>query len=84
MALAAPIEAIYPDPSTAFTAVQAYAKYQGYALIKLDKKPSRVVFACDRMGKYDSKGKDLSLHKSRQRKSTGSKKCGCLMRRNYD
>jgi len=80
MALAAPIEAIYPDPSTAFTAVQAYAKYQGYALIKLDKKPSRVVFACDRMGKYDSKGKDLSLHKSRQRKSTGSKKCGCLMR----
>lgn len=80
MALTAPIEAIYPDPGTAFTAVQAHAKYQGYAIIKLDKKPSRVVFACDRMGKYNSKGKDLGLHKSRQRNGTGSKKCGCLMR----
>ena len=43
-------------------------------------RPTRRVFACDRAGKYDSKGKDPNTHSSKQRKNTGSKKCECLMK----
>jgi hypothetical protein len=80
MSLLPPPEAVYPDPTTAFNAIQLYAKGQGYAFIKLNKKPSRLLFACDRSGNYDSKGKDPTVDKSKQRKNTGSKKCGCLMK----
>ena len=79
MALLPPPEAIYADPETAFIAIQAHAKDQGYAFKKRDKKGSRIVFTCDRGGKYDAKGRDPAVHKSKQRASTGSKKCGCLM-----
>ena len=73
-------EAIYPNPDIAFTAAQLYASQHGYALSKHDKKPSRVVFICNRAGQYNSKGKDLNTHKSKQRQFTGLKKCGCLMK----
>jgi hypothetical protein len=79
MSLLPPPEAIYPDPNTALTAVQLHAKQHGYALRTRDSKASRVIFACDRGGQYDSKGKDSNTHKSKQRQ-TGSKKCGCLMK----
>jgi hypothetical protein len=75
MSLLPPPEAVYPDPDTALTAIQLHAKAQGYAFSEHDKKPYRVVFACDRAGKYRSKGKDPALHSSRQRPNTGSKKC---------
>ena len=80
MSLLPPPEAVYPDPTTAFNAIQLHAKKQGYAFIKLNKKPSRLLFACDRTGNYDSKGKDPAVDKSKQRVNTGSKKCGCLMK----
>jgi hypothetical protein len=80
MSLSAPPEAIYPDPNTAFTAIQLHAKQHGYAFFRFSSKPSRIVFACDRAGKYDSRGKDPHTDESKQRKKTGSKKCGCLMK----
>jgi hypothetical protein len=80
MSLAAPPEAIYPDVDSAFTEIQEHAREHGYALFRYYRKPSRVVFACDRAGRYDSKGKDPSTHSSKQRKKTGSKKCKCPMK----
>jgi hypothetical protein len=79
MPLLPPPEAIYPDPDTAFAAIQAYAKDQGYAFKKDSNRPNKRVYSCDRAGKYDPRGKDPAVHKSKQRTSTGSKKCGCLM-----
>jgi hypothetical protein len=80
MSLTAPPEAVYPDIDTAFTELQAHAKENGYAFCRYLKKGNRLVFACDRAGKYNSKGKDPNTHSSKQRQSTGSKKCDCLMR----
>jgi hypothetical protein len=77
MSLLPPPEAIYPDPNVALTAVQLHAKQDGYAFKIHDKKAFRVVFACDRGGQYDSKGKNSKIHESRRRQ-TGSKECGCL------
>ena len=79
MSLLPPPEAINPDPATAFNAIQLHAKEYGYAFMKRNEKPSRLLFACNRAGNYDSRGKVLTVDKSRQRKNTGSKKCGCLM-----
>ena len=79
MALLAPPKAIYPDPEAAFTAIQAHAKDQGYAFKKSSNKPSRRIFSCDRASKYDLRGKDLAVYKSKQRKATSLKICGCLM-----
>jgi hypothetical protein len=80
MSLALPLEAIYPDPATAFTAIQEHARAHGYAFYRRDKKPSRVLYTCDRARKYDPKGKDTATHQSKQRAGTGSKKCNCPMR----
>jgi hypothetical protein len=80
MSLLPPAEAAYLDPTTAFTAIQAHAKAYGYALIQRDKTPTRILYTCDRAGKYSAKGKDPNMHKSKQRVNTGSKKCSCLMR----
>jgi hypothetical protein len=80
MSLTAPPEAVYPDINTALASIQVHAKDYGYAFCRYSTKSNRLVFACDRSGKYNSKGKDPNTHSSRQRQSTGSKKCGCLMR----
>ena len=79
-----PSPAIYPDIPTAFAALQGHAKAHGYALFKRDSQPpksepTRVIYACDREGRGDSRAKNPSIHPKRQRK-TGSKKCGCKMR----
>jgi hypothetical protein len=79
MSLAAPPEAIYPDVDSAFSEIQEHTRDHGYAFRRHQMRPTRRVFACDRTGKYDLKGKDLNTHSSKQRQ-TGSKKCGCLMR----
>ena len=79
MSLLPPPEAIYATQEAAFTAIQMHAKDNGYALKRRGKTASRVVFTCDRAVKYDPKGKDPAMHKSKQRKVTGSKMCGCLM-----
>ncbi len=52
----------------------------GYAFFTRNKKPRRVVYACDRAGKYDAKGKDPDVHPTKRRKNTGSKKCDCQMK----
>ena len=80
MALLPSPSAIYTNPKAASTSIQLHAKDQGYDLTRFSNKASRIVFTCDRAGKYDSKGKDPATDRSKQRKATGSKKCGCLMR----
>jgi hypothetical protein len=80
MSLTALSEAIYDDVDSAFSEIQAHAREHGYTFFRYSRKPSRVVFACDRARKYDSKGKDPNSHSSKQRQNTGSKKCNCLMR----
>jgi hypothetical protein len=72
MSLLPPPEAIYPDPNTALTAVQLHAKQHGYAFKIHDKKASRVVFACDRGGQYDSKGKDSKIRVKLAQRSAGA------------
>jgi hypothetical protein len=79
MSLAAPPEAVYPDIDSAFSEIQEHAKEHGYAFCRYTTRSNRVVFACDRAGKYNSKGKDPNTHSTKQRKS-GSKKCECPMR----
>jgi hypothetical protein len=80
MSLSPPNEAIYDSVDTAFTAIQAHAKASGYALSRVTTRPSRVIFTCDRAGKYDSRGKDSATNISKRRNGTSSKKCGCLMK----
>lgn len=80
MPLTPPPEAQYTSRELAFQAVLTHARHHGYAVFKHSTKPERLVIACDRAGKYDPRGKDPEVHKSRQRKDTGTKKCGCLMR----
>ena len=76
----APPAAVYCDIPTGFTALQAHAKANGYALRQRDVKPFRVLYICDRAGKYDSRGKHKDIDSSKKRPNTGSKKCGCQMR----
>jgi hypothetical protein len=80
MSLTVPPEAVYLDVNTATASIQVHAKEHGYAFCQCSTRSNRLVFACDRAGKYNSKGKDPNTHSSRQRQSTGSKKCGCLMK----
>jgi hypothetical protein len=80
MSLTAPPEAVYPDIDTGFAAIQAHARVNGYAFYRYNRRPTRVVYLCDRASKYDSKGKNSNTHESKQRKNTGSKKCECLIK----
>ena len=80
LSLLPPPKAVYSDLEAAFTAIQLYAKNNGYTFKKHNKKPFRVVYSCNRAGKLDVRGKDLAIYKSKQRKATGTKKCRCLIR----
>ena len=75
-----PPAAVYPDISTAFTAIQAHAKAHRYAFFTRNSKPTRVVYTCDGEGKGDSRPKTPNIHEQRQRKGSRSKKCGCEIR----
>ncbi|RKF64652.1 hypothetical protein GcC1_130013, partial [Golovinomyces cichoracearum] len=61
-----PPAAIYPDIT--------HAKDNGYAFIARDRKPTRVLYLCDRAGKYDNKGKKAGVNESNRRRQTSSKK----------
>ncbi|RFU25063.1 hypothetical protein B7463_g11275, partial [Scytalidium lignicola] len=74
-----PPEALYTDLTALYASIQAFARANGYAFRILDSKPRRKVYACDRAGKYDSRGKKDGVHQSKQRKSA-SKKCDCKMK----
>jgi hypothetical protein len=76
----APPEAIYNTKDALFSAIQAHARNNGYAITTRSTKQNRILFDCDRAGAYQSKGKNPNTHPSRQRNNTGSKKCGCKMR----
>jgi hypothetical protein len=76
----APPAATYTDLTIGIAAIQAHAKVNGYAFFRRDTTNKRAVFACDRAGKYQSKGKNIDTHKSKQRQRTSSKKCDCKMR----
>jgi hypothetical protein len=65
MSLAVPPEAIYPDIDSAISEIQEHTKEYRYTLFRSYKKPSRVVFACDRTSKYDSRGKDPNTHSTK-------------------
>ena len=75
-----PLEAVYTDLSTATTAIQSHARSYGYALYKRDGKPNRIVYAYDRYRKPPPKRESRSVHESKERKGTRSKKCDCKIR----
>ena len=74
-----PPEAVYTDYDTAVAAIQGHAKGNGYALVKRDSRPRRVVFMCDRNGKVQTK-KAPPVNESKRRPGSGTKKCGCTMK----
>jgi hypothetical protein len=78
----APPEAIYPDSEAGIAAIQAHAKDHGYALVRRDsnKTGTRILYVCDREGKYKDKGKKREVNTQNRRQNTGSKKTGCKMR----
>jgi hypothetical protein len=80
MSLTPPLEAVYTDLATAVAAIQLHAKGYRYAFVKVITRLLRALYSCDRAGKYDSKGKDPATDKTKQRKKTATKKCGCLIR----
>jgi hypothetical protein len=75
-----PPETVYTNIDTAITAIQRHAKDKGYAFSRRDKQPNRVIYVCDRAGKYDSRGKKEHVNESNRRKQTGSKKTDCKMK----
>ena len=80
MSLAPPPEAVYPDVTIASKALQEHVKGSGYAFFRRSSKLARVLYTCDRAGKYDPRGKGPATHRTKQRINTGSKKCDCLIR----
>jgi hypothetical protein len=80
MSLLPPPEASYSDLTTAFTSIQSHPKAHGYAIVKHLQRPTRVVYTCDRAGKYRSTSQYQATHESKQRKGTGTKKCECLIK----
>ena len=75
-----PPEAVYTDLDTAIAAIQGHAKCNGYALCRGDRKARRIVYTCDRYGKPQDKTKSSTVHTTKRRPGSGSKKCGCTMR----
>jgi len=75
-----PPEAVYTDLDTAVAAIQGYAQRNGYALFKRDGKARRIVYACDRYGKPQARSKSSTVHDSKRRLSSRSKKCRCEIR----
>ncbi|RFU33344.1 hypothetical protein B7463_g3034, partial [Scytalidium lignicola] len=75
-----PPEAVFADIATLKAAIQKHARENGYAFLTRSSKPNHVVYHCDRAGDYNAKGKKPTVHPTKQRNGSGSKKCGCTMR----
>jgi hypothetical protein len=81
-----PATATYPDIDTAFQAIEAHARINGYAVYIRDKQPpkprptTRVTVCCDKGPDGYRDNKDPNVHETKRRKNTGSKKCGCKFR----
>jgi hypothetical protein len=82
----------YESHEAVENAYQQHALDKGYGVVKVDtgglkkyskKKGRKVVFGCDRWGKYDpSKAVKANpeVHESKRRKGTSSRKCNCPFR----
>jgi hypothetical protein len=75
-----PSEAVYTDINTAVTAIQGHAQRNGYALSKRDSTPQRIVYVCDRFGNPRVNKNIPTVHESKKRSGSASKKCGCTMK----
>src|SRR5436190_18488492 len=75
-----PPEVTYEDISSMKAALKDHARENGYALTILTSGPRRIVYKCSKSGKYDPKGKDKNMDKSKQRHNTGTTKTDCPFR----
>ena len=60
-------EATYADLTTAAASISEHAKSNGYALFKRSSKQQRVIYACDRARKPQTKAKNPNIHESKRR-----------------
>jgi hypothetical protein len=70
-------EAIYSDTNAAKAACQEHAKANGFAVSVASSSSLRAFYACTKSGVYNPKGKDSTVHPSRQRRNTGTIKTDC-------
>jgi hypothetical protein len=70
-------EGVFTNPQAAKAALQEHAKNNGYAISVDSSNIKRVFYICTKGGKYSSKGKDPTVHLSRQRRNTGTIKTEC-------
>jgi hypothetical protein len=72
-----PDEAIYEDIPAVKAALQKHAREHGYSISVGSSRDQRAYYSCSKGGKYQDKGKDPSVHESRQRKNTSTMKTMC-------
>jgi len=70
-------EAVYKDFATIKAALQEHARINGFAISVHSSREQRAIFKCTKGGKYDDRGKDLTVHTSRQRRNTSTIKTNC-------
>lgn len=81
-------EAVFDDDTSAGAALKSHARANGYAVYRIDWKRRggyhteyyRAVWACDKAGGYDSRGRKSNVDESKRRNNTKSKKTGCDFR----
>jgi Iap family predicted aminopeptidase len=67
----------FSDAATVKAALQEHAKVNSYAISVESSNPKRIFFICTKGGYYSTKGKDPTIHPSRQRRNTSTIKTGC-------
>ena len=77
-----PTAAVYNDIATVSASLQAHAKAHRYALIVRSTypnkaSPTRVIYACDRQGRTQSKSQNPDIHPQRHQKGARSKRYSC-------
>jgi hypothetical protein len=82
MAMPAPLgppfgEAVFKDFATIKAALQEHARINGFAISVHSSREQRAIFKCTKGGKYDDRGKDPTVHTSRQRRNTSTIKTDC-------
>ena len=75
-----PLEATYADLTTAAASISEHAKSNGYAVFKRSSKQRRVIYACDRAGKPQTRSKNPNIHESKRREGSRNKKCDYQMK----
>jgi hypothetical protein len=66
------VEAIYSDTNAAKADFEEHAKANGFAVSVASLSSLGVFYACTKSGVYNSKGKDSTVHPSRQRQNTST------------